>query len=75
MMKKLLVLLFFGSLENMCVAQIPYFAKTVDQDRMYAYTSMKVRPGINSQETWSMTQCFCAMVLFACGGLAFVQMA
>lgn len=56
MMKKLLVLLFFGSLENMCVAQIPYFAKTVDQDRMYAYTSMKVRPGINSQETYTTFQ-------------------
>lgn len=25
--------------------------------------------------SWSMTQCFCAMVLFACGGLALVQMA
>ena len=43
-------------LENMCVAQIPYFAKTVDQDRMYAYTSMKVRPGINSQETYTTFQ-------------------
>ena len=25
--------------------------------------------------SWSMTQCFCAMVLFACGGSALVQMA
>lgn len=37
-------------------SQIPYFAKTVGQDRMYAYTSMKVRPGINSQETYTTFQ-------------------
>lgn len=55
-MKKIFVLLFLGSLENMCVAQIPYFAKTVGQNRMYAYTSMKVRPGINSQESYTTFQ-------------------
>ena len=40
----------------MAKAQVPYFAKTVGQNRMYAYTSMKVRPGINSQETYTTFQ-------------------
>lgn len=34
-------------------AQVPFFAKTVGQDKMYAYTSIKVRPGINAQETYT----------------------
>lgn len=55
-MKRLLVLLLFGSLENMCVAQIPYFAKTVGRDGLYAYTSLKVRPGLNSQESYTTIQ-------------------
>ena len=40
----------------MAKAQVPYFAKTVGQNRMYAYTSMKVRPSINSQETYTTFQ-------------------
>lgn len=54
MKKIILILCLFVSF--MTKAQIPYFAKTVGQNRMYAYTSMKVRPGINSQETYTTFQ-------------------
>lgn len=37
-------------------AQVPYFAKTVGQDKMYAYISIKARPGINAQETYTTFQ-------------------
>lgn len=37
-------------------AQIPYFSKTVGNNRLYGYTSIKCRPGINSQETYTTFQ-------------------
>ncbi len=37
-------------------AQIPFFAPTVGQGKLYAYTSFKCRPGIHAQETYSTLQ-------------------
>lgn len=37
-------------------AQIPYFASTVGDCNLYGYTSLKFRPGVNSQETYSTFQ-------------------
>lgn len=37
-------------------AQIPYFAKTVGNNKLYAYTSFKFRPGENNQETYTTFQ-------------------
>lgn len=37
-------------------AQIPYFSGTVGKNKLYGYTSLKVRPGINSQETYTTFQ-------------------
>lgn len=37
-------------------AQIPYFAGTVGNNKLYGYTSIKFRPGINSQETYTTFQ-------------------
>lgn len=37
-------------------AQIPYFAPTVGNNNLYGYTSLKFRPGINAQETYSTFQ-------------------
>lgn len=34
-------------------AQIPYFAGTVGDGKLYGYTSLKARPGINAQETYT----------------------
>ena len=38
------------------VAQIPYYAGTVGDGLLYGYTSLKSRPGVNSQETYSTFQ-------------------
>jgi hypothetical protein len=37
-------------------AQIPYFAGTVGNGKIYGYTSLKLRPGINHQETYTTFQ-------------------
>lgn len=37
-------------------AQIPYFAGTVGNGKLYGYTSLKVRPGVNAQETYTCFQ-------------------
>ena len=38
------------------IAQIPYYAGTAGEGKMYGYSSLKVRPGINSQETYTTFQ-------------------
>jgi hypothetical protein len=38
------------------VAQIPYFAGTVGDGKLYGYSSVKARPGINQQETYTTFQ-------------------
>lgn len=37
-------------------AQVPYFAGTVGDGRLYGYTSVKFRPGLNAQETYTTFQ-------------------
>lgn len=37
-------------------AQVPYFAPTVGANKLYGYTSVKFRPGINAQETYTTFQ-------------------
>ena len=37
-------------------AQLPYFAATVGDGKLYGYSSLKVRPGINNQETYTTIQ-------------------
>lgn len=37
-------------------AQVPYFAGTVGDGHLYGYTSIKFRPGINAQETYTTFQ-------------------
>ena len=38
------------------IAQIPYYAATVGDGKLYGYSSLKFRPGINSQETYTTFQ-------------------
>ena len=38
------------------IAQIPYFAGTVGDGKLYGYSSVKVRPGVNRQETYTTFQ-------------------
>ncbi len=37
-------------------AQIPYYAGTVGDGKLYGYSSVKARPGINKQETYTTFQ-------------------
>lgn len=38
------------------IAQIPYYAGTVGDGKLYGYSSVKARPGINQQETYTTFQ-------------------
>ena len=55
-MKRLLFFLLFFIFCIVVNAQIPYFAGTVDRGKMYAYTSVKARPGVNSIESYTSFQ-------------------
>ena len=55
-MKKILVLAIGLLLTKNAIAQIPYFAGTVGDGKLYGYSSLKVRPGINRLETYTTFQ-------------------
>lgn len=40
----------------MAMAQVPYFGKAPGNKKLYGYTSLKVRPGINSIESYNTFQ-------------------
>lgn len=55
-MKRVLFLLVMAFFAFEAMAQVPYFAGTVGDGKLYGYTSLKVRPGINAQETYTCFQ-------------------
>lgn len=55
-MKKFLLSLFFVVISFTVNAQIPYFAGTAGNGNLYGYTSVKFRPGVNVQETYTSFQ-------------------
>lgn len=55
-MKKIIVILTALIITTVVKAQVPYFAGTVGDGKLYGYTSLKVRPGINAQETYTCFQ-------------------
>ena len=55
-MKKLSILLILTIAVSSVKAQVPYFAGTVGNGKLYGYTSLKVRPGKNAQETYTTFQ-------------------
>lgn len=56
-MKKIFALLFVVLATISAVkAQVPYFAGTAGDGHLYGYTSVKFRPGINAQETYTTFQ-------------------
>lgn len=55
-MKKVVILIVGLLLTTHVIAQIPYYAGTVGNGKIYGYTSLKVRPGINHQETYTTFQ-------------------
>ena len=48
--------MIFCSVTNILVAQVPYFGSTVGDEKVFAYSSIKFRPGINAQETYTTLQ-------------------
>ena len=55
-MKKILLMLVMSITVISVKAQVPYFAGTVGDGKLYGYTSLKARPGINAQETYTTFQ-------------------
>lgn len=56
MKRAILILLTIISGVLSLKAQVPYFAGTVGNGHIYGYTSIKFRPGINAQETYTTFQ-------------------
>ena len=55
-MKKIILMLVMTVIVISAKAQVPYFAGTVGDGKLYGYTSLKARPGINAQETYTTFQ-------------------
>ena len=52
----IIILCLWLSASLRAFAQIPYYAGTVGDGKLYGYTSLKARPGINHQETYTTFQ-------------------
>jgi len=55
-MRNILIVIISLIFSASAIAQIPYYAGTVGDGRMYGYSSLKVRPGVNKQETYTTFQ-------------------
>lgn len=55
-MRRLFFLLIVTVFASSAKAQVPYFSGTVGNGKLYGYTSLKVRPGKNAQETYTTFQ-------------------
>lgn len=56
-MKRIIfTIIFLSVISILTKAQVPYFSNTVGDGRLYGYTSVKFRPGINAQETYTTFQ-------------------
>ena len=55
-MKKIIFCVVFTIVAIVAKAQVPYFAGTAGDGNLYGYTSVKFRPGINAQETYTTFQ-------------------
>lgn len=55
-MKRIIFIISFVLFAVVVKGQIPYFSGTAGNGNLYGYTSVKFRPGINAQETYSSFQ-------------------
>lgn len=56
-MKKIVLFLLLSLCSNIVVfAQVPYYGATVGEHRLFGYHSLKFRPGINNQRTYTTFQ-------------------
>ena len=54
--KVLFLVLVLSMISTLVKAQVPYFSGTVGDGKLYGYTSLKFRPSINNQETYTCFQ-------------------
>lgn len=54
--KVLFLVLVLSIISTLAKAQVPYFSGTVGDGKLYGYTSLKFRPAINNQETYTCFQ-------------------
>lgn len=54
--KVLFLALVLSMISTLIKAQVPYFSGTVGDGKLYGYTSLKFRPGLNNQETYTCFQ-------------------
>lgn len=55
-MKKLSFIIVLLLLSIIVKAQVPYFSGTVGERKIYGYTSLKFRPAVNAQESYTTFQ-------------------
>lgn len=55
-MKKIILMLSMLALSMSSIAQVPYYGATVGEGKLFGYHSLKVRPGINNQRTYTTFQ-------------------
>lgn len=55
-MKKLFSVIILSLVACALSAQVPYFGATVGEGKVFGYSSLKFRPGINAQETYTTLQ-------------------
>lgn len=56
MRRQVIIVVLLMLVSSATKAQIPYFSSTVGDGKLYGYTSLKCRPGINNQETYTCFQ-------------------
>lgn len=69
MSKKIFSIITVLSIYNIAIAQVPYFGNTPGDNKLYGYTSVKFRTGINSIETYNTFQY--GLTDYAAGGVDF----
>lgn len=55
-MKYIYSIILFAIYSNLAFAQVPYFGKAPGADKLYGYTSVKFRTGVNNIETYNTFQ-------------------
>ena len=55
-MKKIIISLFFVLFSICGFSQVPYWGATVGKEKVYGYTSVKCRPGINALQNYTTLQ-------------------
>lgn len=55
-MRKILSIIILVFVTTALSAQVPYFGATVGEGKVFGYSSLKFRPGINAQETYTTLQ-------------------